>query len=78
MSESREEKARPEKIYKVVINHEEQYAIWPLDRELPQGWRNAGKSGSKAECLAFIEMVWVDMRPLNMRRRPDAQRRDQP
>ena len=57
--------------YKVVINHEEQYSIWPLDRANPVGWRDAGRSGSKADCLAYIEEVWTDMRPLSLRRRMD-------
>jgi MbtH protein len=56
-------------IYKVVLNHEEQYSIWPADRENPLGWRDAGKSGSKAECLAHIKEVWTDMRPLSLRQR---------
>ena len=60
-------------IYKVVINHEEQYSIWPVDRENPLGWRDAGKSGTKAECLAYIGEVWTDMRPLSLRKRMDAQ-----
>lgn len=55
--------------YRVVVNHEEQYSIWPVDRELPAGWSEAGKSGTKAECLAHIEEVWTDMRPLSLRRR---------
>jgi MbtH protein len=54
--------------YRVVLNHEEQYSIWPADRENPLGWNDAGKSGTKAECLAFIEEVWTDMRPLSVRR----------
>ena len=54
-------------IYKVVVNHEEQYSIWPADRENPLGWRDVGKSGPKAECLAYIEEVWTDMRPLSLR-----------
>ena len=53
--------------YKVVVNHEAQYSIWPADRENPSGWRDAGKSGTKAECLAYIQEVWVDMRPLSLR-----------
>ena len=60
-------------IYKVVMNHEEQYSIWPVDREIPRGWRDAGKSGSKEECLAFINEVWTDMRPLSLRLRMEAQ-----
>jgi MbtH protein len=54
--------------YRVVVNHEEQYSVWPLDRELPLGWRDAGKVGSRAECLEFIGAVWTDMRPLSIRR----------
>ena len=56
-------------IYKVVVNHEEQYSIWPADREIPLGWRDAGKTGPKAECLAYIEAVWTDMRPLSLRKK---------
>jgi len=56
-------------LYKVVVNHEEQYSIWPADRESPLGWREVGKSGPKAECLAYIKKeVWTDMRPLSLRR----------
>ncbi len=55
--------------YKVVINHEEQYSIWPADRENPLGWDDAGKSGPKPECLAYIEEVWTDMRPLSLRKK---------
>lgn len=56
-------------IYTVVVNHEEQYSIWPADRELPLGWNAVGKSGLKAECLAYIEEVWTDMRPLSLRKK---------
>ncbi|MEA2999692.1 MAG: MbtH protein [Sphingomonadales bacterium] len=38
-------------------------------RENPPGWRDAGKSGPKAECLAYIEEVWTDMRPLTLRKK---------
>ena len=56
-------------IYKVVINHEEQYSIWAADRENPLGWNDAGKQGSKQDCLAYIEEVWTDMRPLSLRKK---------
>ncbi len=58
-----------DKTYTVVVNDEEQYSIWPADREVPLGWREAGKSGTKAECLAYIEEVWTDMRPLSLRQK---------
>ena len=56
-------------IYTVVVNHEEQYSIWPAGRDLPLGWSDAGKSGPKAECLEYIKEVWTDMRPLSLRQR---------
>lgn len=57
--------------YTVVVNHEEQYSIWPAHREVPLGWREVGVRGTKAECLAHIEQVWTDMRPLSLRRAMD-------
>lgn len=59
-------------IYAVVMNHEEQYSIWPTYRDVPLGWTAVGKEGTKAECLAHIEEVWTDMRPLSLRRKMDA------
>ena len=59
-------------IYKVVMNHEEQYSIWPAERENALGWKDAGKVGTKAECLAYIKDVWTDMRPLSLRNRMEA------
>ena len=56
-------------IYKVLVNHEEQYSIWPADREIPAGWHDAGKQGEKQECLDYIRAVWTDMRPLSLRKR---------
>jgi MbtH protein len=56
-------------IYKVVVNDEEQYSIWPRDRENAPGWRDGGFEGTKAECLAHVEDVWTDMRPLSLRSR---------
>jgi MbtH protein len=56
-------------VYSVVTNDEEQYSIWFADRDLPAGWKSVGKVGPKAECLAYIEEVWTDMRPLSLRKR---------
>jgi len=55
-------------IYKVVVNHEEQYSIWPADRDNPLGWCDAGTSGLKPACLEYIKTVWTDMRPLSLRK----------
>ncbi len=59
-------------VYKVVLNHEEQYSIWPIDKENALGWRDEGKTGSKEECLAHIDTVWTDMRPLSLRKQMGA------
>ncbi len=59
-------------IYKVVVNHEKQYSIWLADRENALGWHDAGKSGTKEECLAYIEETWTDMRPLSLRKKMEA------
>jgi len=64
-----EEQAEDQTIYKVVVNHEEQYSIWPASRPNPPGWQQVGKEGRKDECLAHIAEVWTDMRPLSLRKR---------
>ena len=56
-------------IYKVVVNHEEQYSIWPEYKNNPPGWKDVGKVGPKDECLAYIKEVWTDMRPLSLRKK---------
>lgn len=56
-------------IYKVLMNQEEQYSLWPNYKEIPLGWKQVGKAGAKAECLAYIKTVWTDMRPLSLRKK---------
>ena len=58
-------------IYKVVVNHEEQYSIWQMGREIPAGWSREGFEGPREACLSHIEEVWTDMRPLSIRQRLD-------
>jgi MbtH protein len=58
-------------VYKVVVNHEEQYSIWPTYRHNALGWNDADKTGTKAECLEYIGQVWKDMRPLRLRKQMD-------
>ena len=65
-------------IYKVVVNHEEQYSIWPEYKENPLGWNDVGKVGTKEECLAYIKEVWTDMRPLSLRRSMEEMARNPP
>jgi MbtH protein len=58
-------------LYKVVVNHEEQFSIWPAHHENALGWKDAGKQGAKSECLEYIKQVWTDMRPLSLRKQMD-------
>ena len=57
-----------ELVYRVVRNDEEQYSIWPVERELPAGWADTGTAGSRQDCLDHIDRVWTDMRPASLRR----------
>lgn len=66
MSQNNKEDSR---IYKVVVNHEEQYSIWLDYQEIPPGWKDTGKSGLKQECLAHIKEVWTDLRSLSLRQK---------
>ncbi|MEU4116663.1 MbtH family protein [Kitasatospora sp. NPDC028055] len=52
----------------VVLNDEEQYSVWPADRDVPAGWRAEGFEGTRQECLGHVAQVWTDMRPLSLRR----------
>ncbi|MBN1171477.1 MAG: MbtH family protein [Micromonosporaceae bacterium] len=52
---------------RVLVNHEEQYSLWPNHLDNPAGWRDAGASGTREECLAYVREVWTDMRPLSLR-----------
>lgn len=55
-------------MYEVVVNDEEQYSIWPVAKSMPNGWRKAGRQGTKEDCLDYINAVWTDMRPLSLRK----------
>lgn len=58
-------------VFRVVVNDEDQYALWPADKPVPQGWRDAGKVGNKEECLQFVQENWTDMRPRSLREAMD-------
>jgi MbtH protein len=61
------DKTDPSDEYDVVVNGEEQYSIWPVGRDAPDGWRAIGVRGQKAECLQRIDELWTDMRPRSLR-----------
>lgn len=55
-------------LYRVVMNEEEQYSIWPASKQMPLGWSEAGPQADKQQCLDYIKRVWTDMRPLSLRK----------
>ncbi len=55
----------------VVANQEQQYSVWPEGCDIPSGWKSLGKAGPRNECLAFIQKLWTDIRPLSVRREED-------
>ncbi len=57
----------PQRSYRVVVNDQEQYSIWPIDQDIPAGWSAEGTTGTKAICLERVEQVWTDMRPRSLR-----------
>jgi MbtH protein len=54
--------------YTVLINHEEQYSLWLAELAIPEGWRSVGKTGTKQECIDYVQKVWTDLRPLSLRK----------
>jgi MbtH protein len=53
--------------FRVLINGEEQYSLWPGERPIPAGWSDCAVRGTRDECLAFIRQAWTDMRPKSLR-----------
>jgi len=72
------EEKDPFEQYNVVMNHEEQYSIWPTEREIPAGWQSVGVTGTKQACLDHIEKVWTDMRPLSLRKKMEEWKKNPP
>lgn len=64
---------RDDTVFRVLVNHEEQYSLWPEWKAIPAGWRDTGVKGDKATCVAHVDQVWTDMRPLSLRRFMDEQ-----
>jgi MbtH protein len=58
--------------YVVLRNDEEQYSLWLADLDVPAGWQMADMTGTKDECMAYVDKVWTDMRPRSLRIRMEA------
>jgi MbtH protein len=60
------------RVYVVLINDEEQYSLWPRNKEVPAGWRSVDVSGSREECMKYVDETWTDMRPKSLRLRMES------
>ncbi len=60
-------------LHNVVVNHEEQYSIWPTGKQNAPCWNDAGFQGTKVDCLEYIKQKWTDMRPVSLRKKMEAQ-----
>ncbi len=58
---------REDGTFKVLVNHEEQYSLWPAFKAVPGGWTDTGVTGDKQHCLDHVSKTWTDMRPLSLR-----------
>ncbi|WP_446664818.1 MbtH family protein [Flexivirga sp. B27] len=53
--------------YVVVCNAEEQFALWPEHRPIPDGWTSTGFTGDEAACTEYVDREWTDLRPASLR-----------
>ncbi|WP_433202977.1 amino acid adenylation domain-containing protein [Nocardia sp. CA-107356] len=51
----------------VVVNEDDQYAIWPAHRRAPTGWTSIGRPGTVDECKELVRRLWSDIRPARRR-----------
>ena len=72
----KQEGAENDMQYYVVKNDEEQYSIWPIYKQIPEGWRMTGEAQDKESCLSYISEVWTDIRPLSLRIKMEELRMD--
>ncbi|MGH6989034.1 MAG: MbtH family protein [Stellaceae bacterium] len=58
----------------VLINHEEQYSLWVAEMDIPDGWHQIWGPDTKEACMAWVDEVWTDMRPLSLRKAMEAEK----
>ena len=56
----------PQETYKVLVNEEGQYSLWPSFAAVPLGWNVAVEDTSRETCLKAVSESWSDMRPISL------------
>ncbi|HAT32487.1 MAG TPA: MbtH family protein [Janthinobacterium sp.] len=51
--------------FRVLIDEEAQYVIWPEHKAVPGAWTDIGVTGGKQDCLDYVELAWMDLCPLS-------------
>jgi MbtH protein len=70
---------REDETFIVLVNHEDQYSIWPHWKAVPGGWNAVeGVRGDKKTVLEYVEKAWIDMRPKSLRDWMAAQEQQSP
>lgn len=54
-------------VFYVLVNDEEQHSLWPTFADVPDGWTVVFGAAGRAECLAYVEEHWTDLRPRSLR-----------
>lgn len=57
----------PDGVYRVLVNAEQQYSLWPGDIGVPAGWSPVFGPGTRDACVEYAESHWSDMRPASLR-----------
>ncbi|GIH26477.1 protein mbtH [Acrocarpospora phusangensis] len=53
-------------IYRVLVNEERQYSLWPAAIPVPAGWTAVFGDDSRQACLDYVEATWTDLRPASL------------
>ncbi|MDF7759296.1 MbtH family protein [Kosakonia cowanii] len=56
-------------IFTVLVNQENQHALWPEFIQIPDGWEPTFGPAARAECLQYIEQNWTDIKPRSLQNR---------
>ncbi len=51
----------------VVLNDQDQHALWRAGLDVPPGWRRASAAMTRSGCLAAIDRAWPDIAPAGVR-----------
>ncbi len=49
--------------YRVLVNSEGRYSLWPAGTDVPAGWESVHGPAERTRCVQYVEGHWTDMRP---------------